>query len=291
MDYIFHILIVLNIYFILSSATNLLIGYTNLVSMGQAGFYAIGAYITALCLIHFNLGIIPTLIIVVIVNSTVSLFISYASIRLKGDFFTLATIGFQLIVFSILYNWISITKGPYGISGIPAPKVLGAFKIESIVGFLILSTILSILTIGLISIFVKSPFGRLMKAMREDEISISSLGRNPSNIKTITFFITSGLIGFASFIYATYITFIDPTTFNLDESLFILSSVLIGGSGNLKGPIVGVLFVVLLPEILRFLDIPSDIAAPLKQVIYGLSILIIMRVKPQGLAGSFKFEN
>jgi branched-chain amino acid transport system permease protein len=291
MDYIFHVLIILNIYIILSSSTSLLVGYTNLVSMGQAGFYGIGAYITALCLLKLNLTLIPSLLIVVSFNAIVSLFISSAAIRLKGDFFTLATIGFQLIVFSILYNWVSVTKGPYGISGIPTPYVIGQIQVVSTGNFLALSTIFSIFTIILIKIFVKSPFGRLMKAIKEDEISLSSLGRNPSKIKTITFFIATGLVGFASFIYASYITFIDPTSFNLDESLFILSSVLIGGSGNTKGPIVGAVFVVLLPEILRYMGIPSEIAAPTKQIIYGMSIILMMRLKPQGLLGSFKFEN
>ena len=123
MDYIFHIIIMINIYIILSLSTNLLVGITNLLSIGQAAFYGIGAYIAAFCLIALKLSLIPALLVVMLITAILSLIIAIPALKLKGDYFVLATLGFQLIVYSILYNWISVTKGPYGIPGIPSPNL------------------------------------------------------------------------------------------------------------------------------------------------------------------------
>ena len=133
---------------ILTTSTNLLVGMTNLVSLGQAAFYGLGAYFSVLALMIFHFPLIPSLIIAMIFTAIVSLFIAYPSLRLKDDYFILATLGFQLITYTILYNWISLTRGPYGIPGIPAPKLLGIIPINGILPFFILSSIFSILTIS-----------------------------------------------------------------------------------------------------------------------------------------------
>jgi len=277
----------INIYIILTTSTNLLVGMTNLLSLGQAALYGIGAYLAVLALMVLNLSLIPALIFVIIGTSLLSLLIAYPSLRLRGDYFVLSTLGFQLIVFTILYNWVDVTKGPYGIPGIPSPVLLGDYTISGIIPFLILS---SILAIGVVVIFynlIHSPFGRALKAVRDDELSSQAIGRNVTSLKIWAFVVSSGLIGISGLIYASYVSYIDPTSFNLDEAIFILSAVIIGGTGNIKGPIVGAVFVVLLPELLRFVGLPDSIAANLRQIIYGLMIIILMRLRPQGLAGEY----
>ncbi len=130
----------------------------------------------------------------------------------------------------------------------------------------------------------------MLKGVRDDELAVLSLGRNVITFKIWAFIISSAFIGIAGMIYATYITYIDPTSFNLDEAIFILAAVLIGGTGNIRGPVIGAIFVVVLPELLRFVGFPDNIAANLRQMVYGLSLIIIMRYRPQGIAGEYRLQ-
>jgi len=279
----------INIYIILTASANLLVGMANLFSLGQAAFYGIGAYITAFALIYFGLPILPAVLMAMVVTALLSLLIAYSTLRLKGDYFVLATLGFQIIIYCVLYNWIEVTKGPYGIPGIPAPKLLGFFPVSGIIPFFILSTIFVIITLFIFHKLIKSPFGRALKGLRDDETSMLALGRNVSKLKMQAFIISSAFSAVSGFIYASYITYIDPTSFNLDEAIFILSAVLIGGTGNLKGPVIGAVFVVVLPELLRFVGLPDSVAANLRLIIYGLFLIVLMRFRPQGLLGEYKF--
>ncbi|MCL4378496.1 MAG: branched-chain amino acid ABC transporter permease [Actinobacteria bacterium] len=290
MDYVFHIIIMVNIYIILTTSTNLLVGMTNLLSIGQAALYGIGAYLAVFALMVLNLSLIPALLFVILGTSILSLLIAYPSLRLHGDYFILATLGFQLIVYTILYNWISVTKGPYGIPGIPSPALFGSFIITGIIPFLILSSVLSVLVVAAFYKMINSPFGRALKAVRDDELSTQAIGRNVTALKIWAFVISSGFIGIGGLLYASYVSYIDPTSFNLDEAIFILSAVIIGGTGNIKGPVVGAVFIVVLPELLRFVGLPDSVAANLRQIIYGLLIIILMRLRPQGLAGEYALK-
>lgn len=280
----------INIYIILTTSTNLLVGMTNLLSLGQAALYGIGAYLAVLALMYFQLSLLPALLFVMIATALLSLVIAYPSLRLHGDYFVLATLGFQLIVFTVLYNWVSVTRGPYGIPGIPSPSLFENFQISGIIPYFIFSSIAAICTIFIFYKLIHSPFGRALKAVRDDELSAQSLGRNVAGLKIWAFVVSSGFIAVGGFIYATYISYIDPTSFNLDEAIFILAAVIIGGSGNVRGPIVGAVFVVVLPELLRFVGLPDSVAANLRQIIYGLAIIILMRFRPQGIAGQYALK-
>lgn len=290
MNYLFHIIIMIDIYIILTVSTNLLVGMANLLSLCQAAFYGIGAYLSVLALMILGLPLVPTILIVMIGTALISLIIAYPTLRLKGDYFILGTLGFQLIVFTILYNWASVTRGPYGIPGIPAPKLFGMISISGIIPFLILSLILAALVIVIFYLLIHSPFGRGLKGIRDDEIAMLSLGRNVTTFKIWAFVISSAFIGLGGMIYAAYVTYIDPTSFNLDEAIFILAAVLIGGTGNIRGPVVGAIFVVILPELLRFVGFPDSIAANMRQIVYGMALIVFMFFRPQGIAGEYQLQ-
>lgn len=285
MEYIFHIVIMLNIYIMLVLSSNLTVGMANLLTMCQAAFYGIGAYIGTFFLMQFNLPFIVVAAIVMAATGLFSLLVSFASVKLKGDYFVLATMGFQLIVFTILYNWTPVTRGSYGIPGIPGIKLFGAFQLSGVYSYLALSLILMLLVVLLFSYLKKSPYGRVLKAIRADELMVESLGRNTYMAKSWAFFLSAAVAGLAGLIYASYIGYIDPTSFTLDESIFIISALFIGGIGNIKGPVLGAVFVVILPELLRLVGLPDAIAANLRQIIYGLSLILIMFFRPQGLFG------
>ena len=302
MEYVFHIIIMLNIYIMLVLSANLTIGVANLLTMCQAAFYGIGAYIGTFFLMQFNLPFIVVATLVMLYTGIFSLMISYASVRLKDDYFVIATMGFQLIVYTILYNWTDVTQGPYGIPGIPGIKLmgpncipgfssipgiklLGIYEVSGIYGYLILSLIMMFVTVLLFRHLVNSPFGRVLNAIRANEMTAQAQGRDTVMFKVWAFFLSAAFTGLAGFIYASYVSYIDPTSFTLDESIFIISALFIGGIGNTKGPILGAVFVVLLPELLRFVGLPDAVAADLRQIIYGLALVFVMYFRPQGIWG------
>ncbi|HIE05629.1 MAG TPA: branched-chain amino acid ABC transporter permease [bacterium (Candidatus Stahlbacteria)] len=289
MNYLLHILIMLCIYGILALSLNLLIGYAGLLSLAHAAFYGIGAYASTLLMVRLGLNFFPALLIGLLISGSLALLIAYPSLRLKGDYFVLASLGFQIIVFSILYNWIGLTRGPYGIPGIPRPTIFG-FEFNSLISYFFLTAVVFILIFLLSLHLCQSPFGRALKSLREDEIAAKVMGKDVSSLKIWVFITAAGLAAVSGSLYAGYITYIDPTSFTLDESIFIIAIVLMGGSGNLKGPLAGVLFMIILPEFLRFLGLPDTIAPNVRQMIYGLLLILLMRYRPQGLAGEYRFE-
>lgn len=285
MEYILHIVIMLNIYILLVLSANLPIGMANLLSMCQAAFYGIGAYISAYFLMQFDLPFIVVAAIIMFTTGLFSYVVSFASVKLKGDYFILASLGLQMIVYTILYNWTDVTRGPYGIPGIPGIKTLGIWSLPGVWGYCILTTLVSLAVIGVFRRIKYSPYGRVLKAMRSDELSVQALGRNTMLFKAWAFFLSAAFSGLAGLFYASYVSYIDPTSFTLDESIFIVSALFIGGVGNIKGPVLGAVFVVLLPEILRFVGMPDTIAANMRQIIYGGALILVMYFRPQGVWG------
>ena len=291
MEYVMHIGIMLCIYIILVLSTNLTVGMANLLTMCQAAFYGIGAYIGTYFLMHFNLPFIVIALMVMLATGLTSLLVSYASVKLKGDYFILATLGFQMIVYTILYNWISVTRGPYGIPGIPSIKLFGIWSLNGIYAYFFLALVLAIVVALVFSRLQQSPYGRILKAIRTDELSAKALGRNTVRLKAWAFFISAAFAGVAGLVYASYVSYIDPTSFTLDESIFIITALFIGGIGSrVWGPIVGAAVVVILPELLRFVGLPDAVAANLRQIIYGIILIVLMFVRPQGLLGDAKLK-
>lgn len=289
MNYLLHILIMISIYLILSLTLNFLVGYSGLLSLAHAAFYGIGAYSTTLFMIYLRMNFFLALLLGMILTFSLAYLIGKITLVFKEDFFVLVTLGFQIIIFSLLYNWIKLTKGPYGISGIPKPSLF-RFSFSETWSFLCLCLAFFSLIFLYFKILHASSFVLYLKGLRDNELAFISSGKNPAYYKTLCFVIAGGIAGIAGALYASYITYIDPTSFTLDESIYILSIVMIGGTGNLKGPIIGTLFMVILPEALRFVGLPETIAPNIRQIIYGFLLVILMRFRPQGLLGEYKFE-
>lgn len=289
-DYVLHIIIMINIFAILTMGLNLMVGYTNLLSLSQAAFYGIGGYLSVLGLMVLGLTLIPSLLLAVLGTVFLSWCIGKVSIRLKGDYFILVTLGFQMIVFAILYNWVPVTRGPYGIPGIPQPELLGLLPIKGTTGFMILSSVLVLMSVWFYYCLVHSPFGRVLKGIRDDEIGILALGRNVTSFKVRAFVTGSSMAAISGFLYATYTSYIDPTSFTLSESIFIVTAVLIGGAGTIRGSILGAVFVVLMPEIIRQMGFGSSIDANMKQIVYGVILIFLMLFKPKGLWGDYEIR-
>ena len=289
MEYILHILIMCGIYVILSMSLNLLVGYTGLPALGHAAFYCVGGYVSALLALQY--GVSPWLGILLggLGAAVVGAIIAVPSLRLRGDYFALATLGFAVIVYSVAKNWVSLTRGPMGLPGIPRFDLFGV-SFSSNLSYLLVTVVLVLLSSWMISRIVGSPFGRVLGGIREDEIATSAMGKNVMWFKIQTFVVAAFFGGVAGSLYAHYITFISPESFTVMESITILLMVVFGGLGTMRGSFVGAVLLVVFPEVLRFVGMPSSIEAPMRQMIYGLLLVILMLKRPQGILGRYRIS-
>jgi len=275
MEYILHILIMILLYVMLSQSLTLTAGYSGLISLAHAGFYGIGAYTSAILSVYYGFPFIFALFISMLLSGVLATLVSLIALRTVDDYFIIITLGIQVVVFSIMNNWIELTNGPLGISGIPAISVLG-LKFNSKLSFLILTLAFVVLVFFILKNITKSPFGRILIALSEDEIFTKSLGKEVYIAKVTSFSIGAMFAAVPGVLYAHYISYIDPTSFTVDESIFILSIVIIGDMRNLWGVAIAAALLIILPEVLRFIGLPSNVSANMRQIIYGLVLIIIM---------------
>jgi branched-chain amino acid transport system permease protein len=279
----------IGIYLILSYGLNLVVGFGGLLSLCHAIFYGIGAYAGTLLMIKAGLPFLPAIFLGMVITGLFALMVGLPALRFRGDSFVLVTLGFQMIVFTILYNWIDLTRGPYGIPGIPRPVIAGV-EVTELYQYFILVSLFLVVIVAILFVICRSPFGLALKALRDDEMAAEGLGKSPVHLFLYAFVISGMVASFAGGLYATYVTYIDPTSFTLDESIFLLAILLVGGTGNMIGPLVGTVFMILLPEALRFLGLPDTVAPNVRQMIYGLTLIALMFLRPQGIAGEFKLR-
>lgn len=284
MEYILHLLILIAFYTILSQSLNLASGYTGLISLAHAGFYGIGAYVTAILSVKFGFSFWLNLPIAMVVCAVIAFIVSLIALRTVEDYFIICTLGIQAIAFAIMNNWMDLTRGPLGIPGIPAISLFG-YALDSKISFLILSVFLVALCWLFLKRITNSGFGKSLIAVSEDEIYTQSIGKNVYSLKITSFTISAVLASIPGALYAHYISYIDPTSFTINESIFILSIVIIGGMGSLTGSFVASAFMILLPEGLRFIGMPDNIAANMRQIIYGLILVVIMMKGKNGIKG------
>ncbi len=275
MEYILHLIIFILIYILLAQSLSLAAGYSGLISLAHAGFYGIGAYTTALLSVNYGLPFLITLPLAMLLCGITAIIVSTISLRTVDDYFIIITLGIQVVVFSIMNNWQSLTRGPLGIPGIPALEIFG-FQFNDKVSFLFLSLFFVVIVWFLLHNISRSPFGRVLIALSEDEIFTQSLGKNVYKAKIISFTISAMFAAIPGVLYAHYISYIDPTSFTINESIFILSIVIIGGMRNMWKIAGAAAFLVLLPEALRFLGMPNNVAANMRQIIYGAILIFVI---------------
>ena len=274
MEYLLHLLILVGIYVMLSQGLNLSAGFGGMISLAHAGFYGVGAYTAALLSVNFQTPFLLVLPIAMVLSGLLALVVSAIALRTIDDYFIICTLGIQVVVFSLMNNWMSLTRGPLGIPGIPGIQIFG-IVIENKWAFLLLTLIFVVLIFFFLKKLTGSSFGRTLRALSEDEIFTQSLGKNVYLSKVISFTVGAMLAAVPGVLYAHYISYIDPTSFTVDESIFILSIVIIGGMRNLWGSVIAAAFLVFLPEVLRFVGMPNAIAANMRQIIYG-GVLVFM---------------
>jgi len=242
---------------------NLIAGYTSMLSIAHASFFGVGAYTAALLSLDTHISFPVVALSSIAVSCVVGTLLIAPSLRVKGDYFVIATFAFQVIAFHIFNNWVGLTRDPMGLPGIPQATI-GVFELSTPLRFFFLALGYLLVVHWIVAKIAGSPLGRVLTAIREDEILTSAAGKYAAAVKSLVFIVGAGIAGGAGALYAVYIGFIDPTSFTVMDSIFMLSIVIIGGSGSVWGPLVGAVVLIAIPEALRFLGLPSALAADVR---------------------------
>jgi len=281
MAYPIHLLITFDIFVLLAASLDLLTGFTGLLSLAHAVFFGIGAYATAL--LAKTLGPVPAALAGAAAAALVSALITLPAIWVRGIYLLIVTIAVQVVFTVVLVNWTELTGGAAGIPGIP-PLSLGGHPLRGAELLAVLSAFTAA-SIFALARLAKSPFGRLLQAIRDDETGCLVLGKNVAWAKVSVFAFAGGLAALAGSFYAHYTSYVDPHSFDIAVSTLILLMVMLGGAGTLFGPVLGALVLTLLPEALKFVPLPPGTAAPARQLLFGLMLVLVVFVRPQGLLG------
>jgi branched-chain amino acid transport system permease protein len=281
-DYIMRIAIIALMYSMLAVSLNLMIGILGQMSFGHAAFMGIGAYTTAILAKTFHLGSGLNLIASAVMAGLFGVILGLMVLKLKGYYFTIVTMVFGEIIRIIELNWMSLTRGPLGLIGIPRPSFFG-FVLRGQAAYFYMILVLLILAIFIVNNLTNSRIGYAILAVRDDEIAAESNGINVFRTKVITFVVSSMLAGVAGGFFAQYQTYIDPSAFSGLQSNEMLVMTIFGGLGNIFGSIFGAVVLSILPEVLRGF-------AAYRQIIYGILLVAMMMGRPQGLFGSIRFK-
>ncbi|HMK79826.1 MAG TPA: branched-chain amino acid ABC transporter permease [Xanthobacteraceae bacterium] len=283
--YILNLLILVSISGILAASLNFIIGYAGIYSMAHAAFFGVAAYAGALIALHLSPSLLVAIPVAMALCAALSLVISLPSLRVRGEYFVVASLGLQMIAFTVFSEWKDVTGGIGGLTGVPIATLFG-FQLRTLESMFAVSLSCLALTAFVIYALVHTSFGRSLKAIRDNEVAAASFGKNPIVIKTIAVAISTAFCGVAGVLYAFHISFVNPESFTVDQSVFIMSMIIIGGTGTVLGPILGALIIHLLPAGLTYLTfLPARDLASLQQIIYGAAMVLLMIYRPSGLIG------
>ena len=286
--YWIHVAALSGIYVCMALGLNIVVGLAGLLDLGYIAFYAIGAYSSALVSVHFEQWWVLWLMIPIsmMAAGTFGVILGAPTLRLRGDYLAIVTLGFGEIIRIVLNNWNSVTNGPIGIAGIPYPRVFGFdfgkginiagayFNETTLFYFLIVGLAFGIA--GVARRLDRSRIGRAWRAIREDELAARSMGINTRNMKLLAFASGASFAGVSGLVFAHMSTFIEPNSFIFMESAFVLCMVVLGGMGSIPGVILGAILLTVLPE--KFRDFQDY-----RMLVLGASLIVMMRLRPDGL--------
>jgi branched-chain amino acid transport system permease protein len=272
------------IYVLLGLSTNLLVGIAGIFSVSQAAVFGVGAYIVSYLLMNDLTTFLPAMVVAAACCVVLNVLVTLPALRVSGDYFVVTSFGIQLLATAIFTNWTAGTGGANGLPGIPPADLFGK-TLDTSIDLVTLSVGAMILGCVAFWLIMRAPFGRLLRAIREDELAVAAAGKNVLRAKVSAAALAGAFAGSAGGLYATFLSFIDPSSFDLDASILLLTMVVVGGARTLAGSIIGPFLLLALPQVLSLIDIPTTIAAAARQLIYGVLLIAFMLFRPQGLAG------
>jgi branched-chain amino acid transport system permease protein len=271
------ILIFLGMNLMITMGLSLLMGYAGQISLGQAAFFGIGAYTTGILTTKLGFPIYLSFPLSILVTASLAFAVGIPTLRLRGHYLAMATLGLGEIVHIVFNELLSLTGGPSGFGNIPLIKIFGVELDNDYKFYIFIWAIVAFILFLSLNI-IDSRVGRALKAIHREEQTAATLGVNTARLKLSIFVMSAGYAAMAGFLYAHYVTFLSPGTFSLRFSVLLVTMVAVGGMENIWGAVIGTTLLTLLPEYLRFFK-DFDI------LIYGAILLSIMIFRPEGLYG------
>jgi len=277
-QYFLTVILKMAVYAMFALGLNILTGYTGLVSLGHAGFVAIGAYAASLCAVKLGWSFFPAMLFGMVAAGLAGIILGLPTLRLTGTYLSIVTLGFGEIIKMVAMNWTSVTNGTLGVKNIPKPSLFGMNLTVANYGLYYLVMVILVICTIFCLVLIKSKTGRAFQAIKGDELASVMMGINTTYYKILAFVLSACICAAAGALYATLIGYVDPNTFNFDVSTLILSIVILGGMGTIRGMFLGAAILIVLPEVSRFL-------MDYRFVLYGAILVIMMRFRPQGILG------
>jgi len=265
------------IYAILAMSLALTVGYGGLLSIAHSVFFGVGAYFTGLTMIA-GLSFVPALFLAGFASSLVALAIGFPSLRTRGVYFAITTLCLTIIFEMVLNNWVSLTNGPSGLSGIPKVQLGADTGLKATTYHHLLISIVTLVTALILYRITHSEIGRTMVAIRDQKGLSSLMGINTLKYELINFCVGAFFAGIAGSLYAVYIRYLHPTDFGIHQCFDILAMVVVGGANTISGPIMGSFFISFFPELI-------GIDPALKRIAYGIVLILVVIFMPYGLQG------
>lgn len=279
--YTLHLMILACLYAMLVMSQNLVIGYMGLLHLGHAAFFGIGAYGSAVFVTKLGMPVFAGYVVGVVLAAAAGLIVGGLSIRFGGHYLAIVSLGFGVIVYQILNNWVEMTRGPMGLTGIPGPPEIGFLRWTRMT-HLAASGLVMVATLLFLVALRRSKLGLYMNAVREDLIAAQSLGIDTTRVKISGYTLAAAIAGLAGAMYAHYRAIISPEVFTFLESATLMAMAVLGGLRSYLGSIAAAFFLVVVPELLRGL-------AQWRLVIYGTLLVVVVLYFPKGLAGLGEF--
>lgn len=287
MTYIVPLLILIVIFAIAALALNLTIGWTGIVNLGFVGLMAIGAYASAILTTEHGYSMWVGMLAALLAAGAAAFLLSLITKTLKGDTLAIVLLGFNLAVYSLALNWTELTRGSLGIPGIPRPEILA--DNFAYLGF---SLIVFAMILLFALKFASSRYGRMLGAVRDDELHAAVLGKDTFRAKVTVFTISGAIGGLSGALIAHYVGFIDPASFFLHQLVLVLSIVFVGGLASVPGTLLGAALMILLPEAIRFIPgIPATSLGAVRGMVFSAILLVIVMYRPKGLLGTIELPS
>ena len=282
--YLTYILTLIAIYVIVNLAYAIPVGYTGMLNLGHVGLFAVGAYTSAILTTN-GVSFWLALPLAGLIAGVAGFLLALPARRIRGDYYALMTLGFTFVVSAVILNGGELTRGPLGITGIERP---GGFT-DPFTFF-----ILCVVILGVVALFVyrlvSSPFGRALEAVRDDDLVAKSLGKPTGKLRVISLTVSAVIVGIAGALLAHFLQFINAQVFWLDNVVFVLAALVVGGLASFPGAIAGTVLLIAFQESVRFLPIVPDLVGSLRLAVFALLLLAVVLFRPKGLLGRAQLE-
>lgn len=282
MNYAFTLVTIFAIWSIAAMSLNLLMGYAGQLAVTQGAMVGIGGYTVGILATRWDVDPSWGLIVAAVAGGLVGALLSYLTLRLRSYDYVLMSLALQLILIEVFQRWTGLTGGSSGLSGVPRPTVFG-HELSEPQDFALYAVVVALVVGSALYLLSRSPFAIALRAFRESESSLAALGFNTERVRVVTGAI-AGLGGaVAGALYSGLVYFLVPATFGVSLSILVIVYVVVGGSGNMLGVVVGVAVVMAIPELVERLPLSVALQGPVEQIGYGLIVLLFVWFRPMGI--------